>query len=76
MNKFRSEQVTEDRTRVWSYSFANPIDLPTNIVQSLECFDGRPTSEVLDQIESEKGITIDADLLQTLSDYEILLPVK
>jgi hypothetical protein len=50
--------------------------LPTNIVQVLEFFNGRPNSEVLKQIESEKGITIDADMLQKLSDYEILLPVK
>jgi len=74
--KFRSEQVTEDSTRVWSYSSANSIDLPTNIVQALECFDGRPNSEVLNQLKSEKGITIDDDMLQTLSDYEILVQPK
>jgi hypothetical protein len=74
--KFKSEQVTEDLTRVWSYSFADPIDLPTNIVHVLENFDGRPISYVLEQIKSEKGITIDVDLLQKLSDYEILAPPR
>jgi hypothetical protein len=76
IRKFRSEEVTESHTRVWGYSYANPIDLPTNIVQVLQYFDGRPNSEVLKQIESEKGITIDASMLQMLSDYEILVQPK
>jgi len=76
IGKFKWEQVTESSTRVWSYSFANPIDIPTNIVQALEYFDGRPIPEVVNQIKSEEGITIDDDLLQKLSDYEILMPVK
>ena len=74
--KIRSEQVTDGLTRVWSYSFANPIDLPNDVIQVLQYFDGRPVREVLNQIKQEKAITIDADLLQKLSDYEILVPVK
>lgn len=73
---FSYEIVAEGLSRVWGYSKYNPIELPTNIVQAIECFDGRPTSEVLNQIKSERAITIDDDLLQKLSDYEILLPVK
>jgi hypothetical protein len=76
IKKFKSEQVSESMTRLWSYSFSDPIDLPTEIVQVLEHFDGRPTSEVLDQIKNETAITIDNDVLQKLSDYDILLPVK
>lgn len=76
IGKFRSEQVSERRTRVWSYSSANPIDLPTSIVGVLNYFDGRPISEVLNQIKSEEGIIIDTELLQTLSDYEILVHPK
>jgi hypothetical protein len=76
IRKFKSEEVTESQTRVWAYSYANPIDIPTSVVQALEYFDGRPTSEVLNQIESERGITIDSDMLQMLSDYEILVQPK
>jgi Fe-S-cluster containining protein len=73
---FRYEEVEEGLSRVWGYSKYNPIDVPTNIVQVLEYFDGRPNSEVLNRIKSEKAITIDNNVLQKLSDYEILLPVR
>ncbi|MCI0613005.1 hypothetical protein L0244_08445 [bacterium] len=76
MKYCRSEDVGGGLTRVWSYSKYNPIDVPTNIVQVLQYFDGRPNSEVLNQIKLEKAITIDDDLLQKLSDYEILVPAK
>ncbi|MCI0441607.1 hypothetical protein L0152_00130 [bacterium] len=76
MKYFKSEEVAVGITRVWSYSNYNPIDLPTNIIDVLEYFDGRPVSEVLSQIKQEKAITIDADLLQKLSDYEILVQAK
>lgn len=72
-DEFKYEEVAGGLTRVWSYSKYNPIDVPTNVVQILHYFDGRPVSEVLNQIKSESGITIDADLLQTLSDYEVLV---
>jgi hypothetical protein len=74
--QFRYEEVAEGLSRVWGYSKYNPIDLPTKIVQLLVYFDGRTITEVVNQIKSEEGITIDDDLLQKLSDYEILLPVK
>jgi Fe-S-cluster containining protein len=73
---FRYEEVAQGLSRVWGYSKYNPIDLPTNIVRALECFDGRPNSEVLNQIKSEREVMIENDLLQKLLDYEILLPVK
>lgn len=74
--KLRYEEVAEGMSRAWGYSQYNPIDLPTDIVRALENFDGRPISEVLNQIQLERGITIDAELLQKLSDYELLVPVK
>jgi hypothetical protein len=74
--QFRYEEIAEGLSRVWGYSKYNPIDVPTNIVQVLVYFDGRPTSEVLNQIKDETAITIDNDVLQKLSDYDILLPVK
>ncbi len=74
--QFRYEEIAEGLSRVWGYSKYNPIDVPTNIVQVLEYFDGRPNSEVLNKIKSEKAITIDDDVLQKLSDYEILLPAR
>ena len=74
--RFTYEEVATGLSRVWGYNKYNPIDLPTNIVQVLEYFDGRPVFEVLNQIKQEKAITIDNDLLQKLSDYDVLLPAR
>jgi Fe-S-cluster containining protein len=76
MKYCKSEDVGGGLTRVWSYSNYNPIDLPSDLYDALQYFDGRPNSEVLNQIKLEKAITIDDDLLQKLSDYEILVPAK
>jgi hypothetical protein len=74
--RYSHEEVAEGLSRVWGYSNNNPIDLPTNIVQTLEYFDGRPVSEVLNQIKQEKAVTIDDDVLLKLADYKILVPAK
>jgi hypothetical protein len=74
MNYVKSEEVAGGLTRVWAYSNYNPIDLPTNLIEALEYFDGRPVWEVLDQIKQEKALSIDSDLLLKLTDYELLKP--
>ncbi len=73
---FTAEDVGEGMARIWSYSLYNSIDLPREIVDVLNYFDGRPVSEVVKQIEKEKAIRIDTDSLHKMTDYEILVPVS
>ena len=73
-SNFKSEEVGEELIRIWSYSPYNPIDLPRKIVEALDSFDGRPLEIVLAELENEKGVRIGHDLLEQLTDYEILTP--
>jgi hypothetical protein len=73
-SNFKSEEVGEELVRIWSYSPFNPIDLPRKIVDALDSFDGRPLAIVLTELEKEKGVRIDQNLLEQLTDYEILVP--
>jgi hypothetical protein len=53
---------------------SEPLDLPTAVVESLHHFDGRPVAEVLAEIQEQKGVTVDAELVSLLLDFEILKP--
>jgi hypothetical protein len=59
--------------RIWSYSPYDPLDLPRFVVDVLHYFDGRPTQEVLEIIFKEKGIKMDRNDLQKLTDFGILV---
>jgi hypothetical protein len=63
-----------DRCHVAGYSHYDPLELPSAVVESLHHFDGRPVAEVLAEIERDKGVTIDAELVSLLLDFEILKP--
>lgn len=60
-------------TRVVTYSDSDPLELPTAIVDLLPRFDGRPTGQVLDELERE-GVVLTPDLLALLLDFEVLQP--
>jgi len=72
-SNFRSEDVGNGIIRIWSYSPYNPVDLPREIVDALDLFDGRPVETVVAQIENERGVRIDRALLNELADYQILV---
>lgn len=60
-------------TRIVTYSDSDPLELPTAIVDLLPRFDGRPTGQVLDELERE-GVVLAPDLLALLLDFEVLQP--
>ncbi len=58
--------------RVVTYSSLDALDLPNALLGVLPAFDGRPTQEVLDQLESAWNLAIDPALLQRLVDWGVL----
>ncbi len=61
-----------DRCVVGTYSGADPMALPRELVAALPRFDGRPTTAVVDEIRKEHGIGLGRSLLRALADFEIL----
>ena len=63
-------------TRLVTYCTFDPLEMPPQLLASLHRFDGRPTAEVLRDIAAHDGVTVPEDLLRTLVDFEVLVPVK
>ncbi len=63
----------ERNTRLWAHNPHDPIELPNAVVSSLEKFDGRPTAEVVAAIAAEDGLQLDAELIRTLVDHDVLV---
>ncbi len=61
--------------RVRTYLPTDPIDLPAVLVEALAHFDGRPTAEVLQELEREDGLVLEEDLVRRLVDFEVLVSV-
>jgi hypothetical protein len=72
----RMEQVgaTREVVRVRTYSGLDPLDVPHAVLRSLGHFDGRPTEEVLRDLEERAGVTLDRGLTRMLVDFELLVP--
>jgi hypothetical protein len=60
-----------DSTRVVSYSDSDALDLPSELVDLLPRFDGRPTDHVLAELATE-GIILTDDLVARLVDFAVL----
>ncbi len=59
------------RTRVVSHSDSDALDLPSELVDLLPRFDGRPTERVLAELAAE-GIVLTDDLVARLVDFAVL----
>ena len=73
---FQVVSAGPDRTRVAGYSGLNPLDLPTELMRVLPCFDGRPTPEVLRMIREKHGLRLTPGLIRKLADFAILAPPR
>ncbi len=60
-----------ETSRLVTYSDSDPLDLPSELVDLLPRFDGRPTDEVLAELASE-GIVITDALVTRLVDFAVL----
>ena len=67
--------VQDGFARVRTYRSFDPLDVPLGLLAALPRFDGRPTPEVVEEIAVQHGIAVSPQLLRTLTDFEIIVPV-
>jgi hypothetical protein len=67
--------VQDGFTRVRTYRSFDPLDVPLGLLAALPRFDGRPTPEVVEEIAAQHGIAVSPQLLRTLTDFEVIVPV-
>jgi len=65
--------IGEEAELLMTYSPYDPIAIPTVLSSVLHYFDGRPTTEALQAIADERGVSIQGDLLQQLMDWGVLV---
>lgn len=73
---FQSLPLHDNLVRVWGYSQYDPVDLPSWALNVLPHFDGRPTEEVIDRLQSRTDLPLTRDLILLLHDFGILKPVQ
>jgi hypothetical protein len=64
--------VQEGGLSAITYSSTDPIGLPSPLLPLLHHFDGRPTTEILEELLQEHGVQLEEDLLKKLVDWGIL----
>jgi hypothetical protein len=67
-------RMGHESCRVSTYCGSDPLDLPTELIDTLPYFDGRTTDQALRAIEAGKGLRIDRALIRRLVDFRILVP--
>ena len=66
-------QIRQDVTRVASYSYSDPLDVPQIVMELLHHFDGRPVADALAAIAGERGVRLDLDLVRKMVDFGLLV---
>jgi hypothetical protein len=64
-----------DACRVATYRSADPLDIPHQVLDMLPRFDGRPTRDVLDELQKE-GMEVEPELIRRLVDFRILVDAE
>lgn len=70
---FQLVQIGREASSVVSYCEFDPLELPNAVLGVLRYFDGKATSEVLEEIKRSEGIVLNPDLVQKLADYRVLV---
>ncbi len=73
---FQLLPVSSNRIVAQSYSPFDPLELSPRLLGLLHYFDGRPTAEVLEQIEAQEGVRLSVSLVKKLADFQLLLAVQ
>jgi len=60
--------------RLTTYSGMDPITIPQALLDVLVDFDGRAAAPAMEAIEAQHGLSIDADVVGRLVDFEVLVP--
>ncbi len=65
-----------DYTYLQTYGDNDPLGVPTKLVAALDYFDGQPTTEVLQTIETKTGLRVSPKLVRKLADFKLLVRVE
>jgi len=68
--------MSEDSYCISPYNIYDPLSLPKDLLNVLGYFDGRPTSQALDDIAVREGLELDASLVRKLTDFGVLVAVQ
>lgn len=67
--------TSSEKVNVIGYSTMDPLRVPKQLLDVLHHFDGRPTEEVLDEIDAEHSLRIAPGVVRKLADFDLLSPV-
>lgn len=67
-------QIRPGLNRLTTYSHYDPVDIPSELLELLPYFNGRSTSEALNTIRNEKGLTLEPTLVRKMVDFALLVP--
>jgi hypothetical protein len=65
-------RLERNACQIVTYSTTDPLRLPAALVAALPAFDDRPLEQVRQTLASEAQITLSADLIRKLVDFEVL----
>ncbi|HVM98668.1 MAG TPA: hypothetical protein VMT68_00520 [Caulobacteraceae bacterium] len=74
--EFRIARAGPEATRVVAYSPYDPLDIPNVVLALLPAFDGRPTADVIADVEARTGFRLEPDLVRKLADFGVLKPAE
>jgi hypothetical protein len=64
--------TSSESVQLVGYSSMDPLRVPKTLVDALHHFDGRPTEEVLDEIDEEHALRVAPGVVRKLVDFELL----
>ncbi len=67
-------QIANGKTRIKTLNDFDPVEISNVVMDLLQYFDGRPTEDVLDAIQSEKELILDHSLVRKMVDFGVLVP--
>jgi hypothetical protein len=61
-----------DRVRITGYSGTDALEMPAEVARLISYFDGRPVTEVIEEISRTEGVTVDPSFVRKLADFGVL----
>ena len=73
VGSFQLVHIKNATARINPYSHYDPLDVPTEVIDLLQYFDGRPTSEAMAAIAAERNVRLEPGLVRKLVDFNVLV---
>jgi hypothetical protein len=64
--------ASRESVHLVGYSHTDPLRVPKELVDALDCFDGRPTRDALDAIERRNKLRLTPGVVRKLVDFGVL----